>query len=541
MLTLEFKDQTESGEFFHFDTGSIKQMHFKFVEPEKELLYMMTANPLLHKRGKIGVSSNNAFHGRSLNMDKLKEILAYSPVGILVKMFNKYFIVGKGFIAVKDNSSSRGFEHDRLEILFAVTAQVGVQVRDAHDLKIYLDRKLYEPEYKRVMTILKPYMSEHKGDILVTRSINAHLAYTFQMPVFYNARSRAEFSDLMKELFYRGIYWSSWRRTEDKRLDEEEKIAMAKEEKEKREREIQRQMLEILSAQGIIISEVVQLEESIVSNLTPIRDPELLEELRAFQPGIAETQNQPATPTPTTEPVSPLQQETAPLPIEEVRVQARQFGNAQRMREAMEEHQRIREELHQQLRVDTTRLGQTPTELTVTPMEPPQHIMLDADEFLNDPQPTPVDMAMPSDSEHVSDEEMARVLSGFSINPNANIRYSALLHPITGVPLTSYNEGGLSTEEEELARTLRTMRDEGDINQDTEIIILDSQPDAENNLDDDYDPTQEELDNDPDAYEDADVIEDIPEEEQDMTEHAYPQGSVTYSSSGVRLGWHDEG
>lgn len=502
MLTLEFKDQTESGEYFHSgDAIAIRQMHFKFIEPEKELLYMMTANPLLHKRGKIGVSINNSFHGRSLNMDKLKEVLAYSPVGILIKVFNRYFVVGKGFIAMKEHSSSnRGFEYDKLEILFAVTAQVGVQVRDTHDLKIYLNRKLYEPEYKRMMSILKPYMSEHKGDILVTRSVNAHLAYTFQMPVFYNARSRAEFSDLMKELFYRGIYWSSWRKIEDKRLDEEEKIAIAKEKKEKREREIQRQMLEILSAQDLVISEVVQLEEPVVSNITPIFSPELVQEMVDFMPGVAETQNQPTTPPEIyilpTELISQQEQ------VELMTYQSRRYGHTQRMREAQEELNR---------QMDTiTRQESTPISQEVTPMEPPRYIVLGQMEQSlvvppdDVPEEVPVDIEMPSDSEHVSDEEMARVLSGFSINPNANIRYSSLLHPITGIPIIGGERANMSNESAEaIAQGFREMAQEGEIDENTEIVIT---PDGSDN------PTEEELDNDPDNYVDAEYEEDRQEQ-----------------------------
>lgn len=533
MLTLEFKDEIEEGTKFYDSVDRCRPMSLKFLEPDVELPYMITANLFLHKRGKLLVSSGNYYHGRSVSMSIVKDIFESSPVGILIKMFGQYYVVGKGFIAKKGTPNLiRGWENETLEILFAVTALVGVEIRDVHDLKIYLNRKLYEPEYKRLMTILKPYMSDHRGDILVTKSINAHLIYTFQLPAFNNARSRVEFADLMKELFYRGIYYTAWRKTEDIRIDAEHKLQMEKQKKEKREKELMNKMLNILTEQDMVITEVVQLEEP-VSNVHPIQSPELVQEMVDFQPGVVEgVQSQPATPLegivmdiPTTIPISPLQQEETPSPLEEVRVQARRFGTSERMRRAMEEYTQGRGESQRREEgiLDNIRLESTPTEQRMAPsMEPQQSINLDPTEpFIISPpdevpEPIPVDMEMPSDSVHVSDEEMARVLSGFSINPNP-VRYSTLLHPITGLPVVESTGGEIDPEE--IRVYMDTVYRPDAVDENTEIIIVDSQPDEEEQerL---HSASEEELDNDPDAYEDAEYV---------------------HEPTGTRLGTHDEG
>lgn len=532
MLTLEFKEQTELGEMFFHDIQNIKYMDFKFTNADKELPYMMTANPSFHRRGRLGVSNSGSFHGRSLAMDKVKEIFNFSPVGILIKMFNSYFIIGKGFIAARVDNRGRGFEHDRLEILFAVTAEVGVTPRDSNDLKIYIDRKLYEPEYKRLMSVLKPYLSAHKGDILVTRSINRCMEYTFQMPAFRDARSRAEFSDLMKELFYRGMYWLSWRKGEDARLDALLKLQREKEKKDKRDLEIQDRMVAFLASYDPVITEVLQLEEP-VANVSPIFSPELVQEMVDFQPGVAETQSQPATPLeetvmdiPTTEPISSPTQEPTLSPYHSiVEIQSRRAGNMRRMQELVEQQERAREALRESLGVDATRLGQTPTEGTITSLpEVDQFLHITPMEPLSMPPPDevpPQDMVMPSDSVHVSDEEMARVLSGFSINPNASVTYSSLLHPITGQPVVE-SVGG-EVDPDEIRAYMNTIyRPDAMseiIDENTEIIIDENGEETSEEgisnadyLDEVRDRNEEELDNDPDQYEDADVIDDLPED-----------------------------
>ena len=277
MLTLEFKSENSDHVVYYGDGHRLIKMSFRFATNETELPYIMTANPSIHKGGKLHYCESNNFFTRSMNMNTLKQIVEDSPVLICGRINNVYYMVGKGFIAKAVGFGRGHLSNTELKILFCVTDNVNRRATSPHDLKIYIDRELYEPEHKRIMSVLKPYMAEHKGDILVTKSINNHLAYKYQLPVLSDIRSRAEFGDLMKELFYRSIYWTEWNRKEQIRLEEEEKIRAAKEAKEKYQRE----------TQAAILAALTRIEAPEV----PVIEPEVVQ-LEDFQPGVVELVNQ---------------------------------------------------------------------------------------------------------------------------------------------------------------------------------------------------------------------------------------------------------
>ena len=457
-------------------------MNFRFSPLRNQLPYFVAANSSLHKRGVLHISTYHPLGSRGINMITLKEVIENAPVGIRVKFLSNDYIVGKGFISKVVRCDSTTYADDKLKLLFVVAQDKNKPPLSPNDLTIYLDRELYEPQYKRIMSILKPYMADHKGDIIVTRSVNDYFIYEFKLPTFPTVQRRFKFEDNMKEFFFRSIKWSKWRKEEDARL---EKIEAEKEilrQKKIREKDIQEALLNVINNENIRVSQQVI-------------EPELVEEVPTV--------------------MGELPSQTEGDLITEWEATVRREGHAFITQERHGEIPQRSTSTHHSQRDHGQQHQETLSQLPVqeqetTPLSSQQLIQELRSLGTNGPQQeqeledmseelTPLDSSIPQNTgEYVSPEEMAMVMNRFAIAQPVDLEYSTLLHAATGIPL------------DQITPTV-VHETQYYVDSNTEVIIeeegeyYEDEPDEEE-LERLHSASEEELDNDPDAYEEAEVI-----------------------------------
>jgi len=567
MLTLEFNNTITAetiysrNDTYYVHPGDLRPLTgFRFSPSSNQLPYIVSANPSLHKKGLLYFSNNTPFGNRGLNMIKLKEILENAPVAIRVKLLSDVYIVGKGFIAKvtqrdnwRDPRLLNNQLNDKVELMFVVASETGRVVSSPHDLKIYLNREMYEPQYKRVMALLKPYMADHKGDIIVTKSINNYLLYQFQYPSFHSITQRVKFDENMKEFFFRSIKWNKWRVEEEIRIEEAEKQAEIKRQKDLRERTIQERILSVINEEDIRISQaVIEAElveevplvgESVTSNTARIigqmeliaeQEASLREVTGITAEGItAERSGQ--TPQPHSTHLTPEQVQQRLESLRGGRQQQEALSHSTHLTpEQLSTTQQLPQELELDIHGNNMNTGQMepmeqldqqdmPSELTLTVeqweeqvrrsgivwvdsgnqtvrnsemqdspelSQPSENNLETAQQAMQQPPETP--LMQSGQGEYVSPEEMERIMNQFAIAPPVEIQYSTLLHAATGIPVDQIEHIS-----------------ELEVNEDTEIEINDDEifdePDEEE-LERLHSASEEELDNDPDAYQDAEIV-----------------------------------
>jgi hypothetical protein len=219
MLTLNFSTH-HNGDYYFKAGENLLELPLRFSNSINERPFMTSyvfdeyeASSFLHN-GRINVSERNPFSGRMVNTVKFSEILEKSPALIKVTLGAHHCFVGKYCIIRTDNHFT--YDTEICRILFMATYDKTKRVSSGSDLKVYIDRVLYEDEnYKRILSIIKPIVKDHKGDSLIVRDIGEYLLYRFSIPALKTIKDRLKFNENIKELFYMDIKWAKLRREKE--------------------------------------------------------------------------------------------------------------------------------------------------------------------------------------------------------------------------------------------------------------------------------------------------------------------------------------
>ena len=504
MLTLNTSERLSSENGFSRGNGYVQGdtrpvRSIKMSTKLKEILYV-TNNSRYNTNGVLHASTHHPFTGRKINMDKLKEVLDLAPCAMLINMLEGYYYIAKGFIGKVSNMNREDREPEKVEILYAVTCKVGEEVTSPHQLKIYMHRSLYSPEYKRIMAILKPTLSAHNGDIIVTNSINNYLLYSFSLPSFKDLKQRKQFDINLKELFLRSIKHETWLEEERKRKAIEEKARREREIKLEKEKRIQDDIITIFRVEEEWLRNSI-VEPEVVEELPVVGEP-VVENLRSAQEIIQDIAQDrrwiwevPSAVPHIVETIPSEQGDSSREVVMEVNMETMRMMN-QALRE---------EQPHGILNptLDGTPMNTTDLIQELQDLQASQESQVQQQEQLVQPmqqEPSPISMTetysnspqQENQGEHISEEEIMNIMSRFAIN--TDVRYAVTLDPISETPA----DGSPAT---------FVHIDEDDYVEEEELFGEDEQT-HDDLTDEEREEMERALDDDPESYTVAEILPD---------------------------------
>jgi hypothetical protein len=124
--------------------------------------------------------------GRSVNKEKLAEILNTSHVLIKVKYNNDTFLAGKGILSLFDE------EYKTLCLLFTATIPNNDNWTE-NDISFYVSKRLKKKEYKELQMIIDSLTDGNKGDIIYTEEISEYVGEKIKIPPFTTLVERKKY------------------------------------------------------------------------------------------------------------------------------------------------------------------------------------------------------------------------------------------------------------------------------------------------------------------------------------------------------------
>lgn len=121
--------------------------------------------------------STNQLKGRLLTVKKIKEVMNTSRYPLLFRIKDVWYYIGKGYISRVTNLNSEP------TILFVATIKGGTNPRDLSEVKFFVNRAVFTVEaFKPVVPVVKDFMNNHTGDVILTNNINKYIGESIQVP-----------------------------------------------------------------------------------------------------------------------------------------------------------------------------------------------------------------------------------------------------------------------------------------------------------------------------------------------------------------------
>jgi hypothetical protein len=190
MITMEFRAVLQNSTFtygndFSYNDPTESTLFFPNAkDPKAELPFIMGSG----KHGEVLVyaDANQQFRNRVLNTAKIKEIMDGAHMPMKLKIGERYYLVGKGFLATYPNL-------EPMELLFVATSQG--KITSLREVKYYVARSLKLPEHKKVEPIIRDFMKIHQGDLILTNDIKAYICPKIPIPRLATVAERLRFID----------------------------------------------------------------------------------------------------------------------------------------------------------------------------------------------------------------------------------------------------------------------------------------------------------------------------------------------------------
>lgn len=117
--------------------------------------------------------------GRLLNTARLKEVMDSCPIPLSFKIRERWYLVGKGFLA--HMNSTTGFD-ENLNMLFVACVEMSKPVESIEDVRFYVSRDIYKEDYKTILPAIKDFMVGHNGDVILTSNIAKRIGDKIPFP-----------------------------------------------------------------------------------------------------------------------------------------------------------------------------------------------------------------------------------------------------------------------------------------------------------------------------------------------------------------------
>lgn len=117
--------------------------------------------------------------GRLLNTARIKEVMDSAPVPITFKIRDKYYLIGKGFLA---HITSLTEFTENFNMLFVACIHMSKPTDSIADVRFFVNRDIYKEEYKTLLPAVKDIFVGHTGDVIMTNNIAARIGDKIPFP-----------------------------------------------------------------------------------------------------------------------------------------------------------------------------------------------------------------------------------------------------------------------------------------------------------------------------------------------------------------------
>lgn len=121
-------------------------------------------------------NAENQLRGRLLNTKKIKEIMDTSKLPIIIRMKDRLYLIGKGFLSTFDSIRKDG------TLLFVACVDNRKQSVSMEDIRFFVSKKVYAEEHKPFHSAIKDFTSTHPGDVVFCNNILNYISEKITMP-----------------------------------------------------------------------------------------------------------------------------------------------------------------------------------------------------------------------------------------------------------------------------------------------------------------------------------------------------------------------
>jgi hypothetical protein len=117
--------------------------------------------------------------GRLLNTARIKEVMDTAPIPLTFKIRDKFYLIGKGFLAHVANVNDIG---ENFNMLFVACIEQGRVIEKMEDVRFFVNRDIYKEDFKTVHPAVKDIFLGHPGDVIMTNNIAARIGDKIPFP-----------------------------------------------------------------------------------------------------------------------------------------------------------------------------------------------------------------------------------------------------------------------------------------------------------------------------------------------------------------------
>lgn len=114
---------------------------------------------------------------RLLNTKKIKDIMDSSKYPLLFRFKDKWYYIGKGFLAVHTGSGN-----DPKILFVACYNGKKPNVTSIEEIKFFVCRDIFNEEHKPLQPAVKDFINNHVGDVVVTNDVTNYVGEWIRMP-----------------------------------------------------------------------------------------------------------------------------------------------------------------------------------------------------------------------------------------------------------------------------------------------------------------------------------------------------------------------
>lgn len=174
-----------------YDYNFLEPSFIRCSEQSKNVALIYKEPRGYHQNGFIMYTEAVQLRGKSVNKEKLTEILNTSHVLIKVKYNNIILLAGKGILSLFDD------EYKTLCLLFTATVPNNESWTE-NDIRFYVSKQLKKKEYKELQIIIDSLTDGNKGDIIYTEEVSKYVGEKINIPPFVTLVERKKYvSDLI--------------------------------------------------------------------------------------------------------------------------------------------------------------------------------------------------------------------------------------------------------------------------------------------------------------------------------------------------------
>lgn len=135
---------------------------------------------------------HNQFNSRVLTAKKIKEVMDSSRYPIMIKLREKTYFIGKGYMGYKNNL----FDRSEPEPLFVACINgKNKYTNDLKQVKFFVNRKVFNEDYKPMHPVVKDFINYHVGDVIITDEMEKYIGETIKLPVGGDLATQKKYRD----------------------------------------------------------------------------------------------------------------------------------------------------------------------------------------------------------------------------------------------------------------------------------------------------------------------------------------------------------